>query len=305
MLAAAPTLAPDTTAEILEMLTYARPAWSRTEEDFIARYVEPSGAKPDGFGNYWVRVGQSAVLWSSHTDTVHHAEGRPRVDTIENFAATLESSCLGADCTAGAWVMLEMIRARVPGLYLFHRAEEIGGLGSSYIAKNYAAALAKYKFAVAFDRRGTRSIITHQMGARCASEAFSKSITPMLPPGYRSDDGGSFTDTANYTHIISECTNLSVGYAKEHSPGETLDLRHLLALRDMMVSFDESKLVSERAPNGADDYETRLDYGRFGVARRDDDYRDLLDFCRRDPETAADFLETNGFTVRDLEDWGR
>jgi len=33
-----------------------------------------------------------------------------------------------------------------------------------------------------------------------------------------------YTDTAEFTDIIPECTNRSVGYAREHTQEESLDL---------------------------------------------------------------------------------
>ena len=44
--------------------------------------------------------------------------------------------------------------------------------------------------------------------------------------------GGSFTDSANYTHLIAECTNVAVGYFDQHTAREKFDLewleRHLI-----------------------------------------------------------------------------
>ena len=37
---------------------------------------------------------------------------------------------------------------------------------------------------------------------------------------WKTDTGGSFTDTANYTDIIPECTNLSCGYYNAHTQSE-------------------------------------------------------------------------------------
>lgn len=309
------TTNPDTLAlaRLLDMLTYRRPAGSVTETAFIERFIEPTGAYADEYGNYWLTLGKSRVIWSCHTDTVHAAHGIQEISTQKGLASVRKSSCLGADCTAGAWIMLEMIAANIPGCYVFHRDEETGGRGSSYIEKMYPDILACYDFAIAFDRRGTRSIITHQGGRRGASEAFSASIAPMLPAGYASDPDGLFTDTANYVDHVSECSNLSVGYSREHSPQETLDLMHAMSLRAAMVKFDETRLVSAR-----DKTKEEYDDSRWGGSWLDclpskkrasvttstlDEFRDLLDFCRHNPDAVADFLEAQGFTVRDLDDW--
>lgn len=286
---------------LIEMLTHMRPAKSVAEREFVEKYIAPIGATADEYGNYWHVIGQSKVLWSCHSDTVHAKPGRQKLSVRKMIASANDSSCLGADCTVGVWIMLEMIAAKVPGCYVFHRDEEIGGHGSAFIAEAYPDILKQYDYAIAFDRRGTDSIITHQSGLRGASAAFAASIAPMLPPGYRVDSGGLFTDTANYVDHIAECSNLSVGYMNEHTPRETLDLAHAMRLRKAMIGFDESKLTAERDP-------ARVEYERLAwdwplSSSAWDDRRDLLDFVRRCPDATADFLESNGFTIRDLEDW--
>src|SRR5579863_7536935 len=93
------------TRELLTMLTYMRPHNSATEKEFIKRYIEPTGAKSDGFGNLWLTVGKSPILWSSHTDTVHKKPGTQRVLYGAGIASADNSNCLGADCTTGVWLM--------------------------------------------------------------------------------------------------------------------------------------------------------------------------------------------------------
>lgn len=61
-------------------------------------------------------------------------------------------------------------------------------------------------------------------------------------------DGGVFTDTANYISIIPECTNISVGYDRQHGPHETLDVEHLLELRHAVLCLDWETLPTERDP---------------------------------------------------------
>lgn len=47
------------------------------------------------------------------------------------------SNCLGADCTTGVWLILEMIKARVPGIYVIHNDEEVGCVGASDMIADY------------------------------------------------------------------------------------------------------------------------------------------------------------------------
>ena len=248
----------------VEMLEYKRPAGSKAEKRFIQRFIRPLGAEPDAHGNYWVVIDRpiagggsepSRVMWSSHTDTVHSQGGMQEVliDSVSRNELFADSECLGADCTTGVWIMRQMILAKVPGVYVFHRAEECGGIGSSSIAKRGDKRLSGLLYAIAFDRRGINSIITHQWGGRCCSKEFAESLAPMLPGQYVQDSGGTFTDTANYTEIIPECTNISVGYYDQHTHNETQDLRFAVTLAGKMRQFDETRLVCKRDPS-VDDF---------------------------------------------------
>ena len=303
--------------ELLEMFRTMRPDNSKTETDFCNQWIKPLGAKQDIAGNWLLEINKpdgtrTDVLWSSHTDTVHAKGGRQAVqllgDTISLAPKSKAANCLGADCTTGVWIMREMVLARVPGLYIWHAAEECGGHGSSHIAKKTPETIEGIRFAIAFDRKGKSSVITHQMGLRCCSEDFSASLAAMLPGSYVSDTGGSFTDTANYVDLIGECTNISVGYDRQHTTGETQSLSHALALRAAMLQFDESKLVESRKPGEVDHddlegrYSSWLDRA-FPLGTNDErPASSLLEFIKRYPDMVADLLEQYGVTVDDMYD---
>lgn len=253
----------DSAATLVGMLAYRRPAGSKTERRFIREYIAPLGMTVDKLGNLYKRIGDAPVMWSCHTDTVHRMGGMQTLEVAGNLIGIPKgsiSNCLGADDTAGIWLMREMILAKRPGLYLFHRAEEIGGVGSSHIATKTPELLKGIDCAIAFDRRGTNSVITHQGYGRCCSDAFAASLCEQLMLGYKPDDTGVFTDTANYTDIVGECTNVSVGYFAEHTRDECLDMAHVLALRDALMKVDAAKLTYNRAP-GEDDWQFANDNG--------------------------------------------
>lgn len=304
--------------ELVEMLTYCRPAGTATEEAFIETFLEPLGVFRDEYGNVIKQVGEDPnIMWSSHTDTVHHKEGRVPILIDGNTAKVnpaTGASCLGADCTTGVWLMMEMIRANKPGLYVFHRAEEVGCGGSTHIAEQTPAILTGLDACIAFDRYGTRSIITHQMGERGCSKEFAESLMAQLP-GYQEDDGGSFTDSYSYFHHISECTNLSVGYYHQHSVNETQNLSFAEQLRDWLVALDTSKLVFKRDPN----IQEYLYWGREhsgsswykhycttdpgwdqNIYYRENYERDLSKLVRSYPAEAADLMELYGISVEDF-----
>lgn len=289
-------------ATLFEMLSYKRPAHSIAEEEFIDAFIAPLNPSVDDFGNLWIEVGKgSRVLWSSHTDSVHMTEGRQTVRVKDGEFSALGSSCLGADCAVGVWLMTEMIKAGVPGVYVFHRCEEIGGQGSQFIAENSAHALEAFDYAIAFDRRGLTSVITHQMGRRGCSNAFAESLAPLLPGAYAPDETGVFTDTANYFDHIPECTNISVGYFGEHTRHETQDVAHALALRACLIKFDESKLVAKRVPAPAPIRLRDFSWSRYDELKPSSSrYCDMVSFIEDNAESVADLLEQMGFDLESL-----
>lgn len=252
---------------LVAMLQTARPHKSKAEARFIRQFIDPLGVERDGFGNCILRIpgpGEN-ILWSSHLDTVHHKGGKQNIRKardIVTLAPGSKSNCLGADDSAGVWLMTEMVRAKKPGLYIFHRAEECGGLGSDYIATHTPNLLDGIDSAIALDRRGFGDVITFQM-SRCASDKFAESLAAGLDMNFAPDDTGTFTDTANYTHLIGECTNLSVGYKSQHSHNESLDIGFLCALREKLIALDTSTLVFSREA-GAEDW-GGFGYGNYGL----------------------------------------
>jgi len=259
-----PTL-PAEVGTLLEMLTYCRPHGSRADRDFRARYLLTlPGASVDDHRNVRVDIGESRLLWSSHTDTVHRKSGRQRVEYHAGSGRAMlpprsTSNCLGADDTIGVWIMCEMIRAGVAGQYVFHYGEEAGGIGSRAYAK---AGGPVCDVAIAFDRAGYGDVITHQWGGRTCSDGMAGQIAGVLKAADRrlryAPAHGVYTDTAEYADTVSECTNLSVGYQGQHTSHETADLDFARRLRDAVCRADWSSLVPEREP-GDSGYVSVLD----------------------------------------------
>lgn len=314
--------------ELLRMLAYRRPGGSHTELQFIQDFLTPLGAKSDAWGNRRLTINNADgsapdVLFSSHTDTVHDKAGQQHVVCSKDGYAmtfTKESSCLGADCTTGVWLMRQMALARVPGLYVWHADEERGGLGSSSLAKRDAKSLRGIRFAIAFDRKGLDEVITHQCGTRGASDAFADSLAGILNANgrlsYKPSDDGVFTDTANYTHIVPECCNLSVGYYSQHSSNEKQDVYFADLLLDALLAADWTRLICSRDP--AEREVELFDWRNYGTmggtavqrnawrAHRQSSRKGsalaLADYVALNPEIVADYLETVGTTLSELED---
>jgi hypothetical protein len=292
----------------LEMLEFMRPAGSVHEEAFINRYIKPLNPREDTFGNFIVDIGENPhILWSSHTDTVHRKSGFQRVVVDKNRIVRVkfptESNCLGADCTTGIYIMIEMIKAKVPGRYVFHREEEVGLRGANFIAKQTPELLKGIKAAIAFDRKGTKDIITH-MGHQTCSNNFAESLALALELDYKPSSNGMGTDTKNYTALVPECTNISVGYTGQHTSNETQDLKFLRKLVDRMTKIDVSALVFEREPKEPYTYQPPVrQYGGYqsyqgGYKRK---LETVYDLCADSPHTISRLLMRMGWDFETLE----
>jgi len=191
------------------------------------------------------------------------------------------------------------------GLLAVPFSEEHGGLGSTWLANNRADLLHGYQAAIAFDRKGTSSIITHQ-GSRTCSDAFAMSLSTKLGGTYSCDDTGTFTDTASYEHLIGECTNVSVGYLNNHGPNETLDMLHVVELRDYLVKFDPAGLTYSRTPGDTEEdsweeYNAKQ-YPRLWSNKYEAESFDeaLIELCHDHPASAAKLIEMLGGNASDM-----
>lgn len=281
-----------------QVLSYKRPYGSKSEAEMVANVITsqyPEHTLVGPMENIVIEVGEgSRTLFSCHTDTVHHTEGTQRVRYSSVTAWKNDKEPLGADDGAGVWLLLHMIDAGVPGTYVFHRGEERGGIGSSWMAKHAGEWLAQFDRAVAFDRKGSTSVITHQFGGRCCSDKFAKSLAEALGMKHHPDNTGVFTDTANYTHIIPECTNISVGYNAEHTSLEQLDLTYLFDLAEAVIKVDWEALPTARDITAP---EVSIDDIRDFDDLEGLKYDDLHMLCVDEPDTIA-FLIAEFFDQR-------
>ena len=270
-------------AHILTLLSTQRKAGTKEEEAFVAKHILPLENHPhttqftqDPYGNVFVEVcGGSDKLFTAHTDMIVIPNTKQQVLYDANLMLAYTKDCtLGADDGAGMWLLMEMLDAGVPCWLAFFRAEEVGGLGSQFAAKDNPEFFKSFTHCISFDRRGTGDVITHQSWGRCCSDELAAHLSSALNDhglNYRPNDGGIFTDSANMTDLIAECLNLSCGYNHEHHQEEELDVDHLLRLRDALVKIDWTTMPVKREP-GEEDFKydhSWLNYRSFSGFDRD------------------------------------
>jgi hypothetical protein len=218
--------------------------------EFVLKDKLPKNIQEDEFGNYFLKIGESDVMFTSHLDTSCSKMVKVNHVFEGNIIKTDGKSILGADDKAGVTVMLYMIEKGVPGLYYFFIGEEVGCIGSSMASD---LDLSNYKKCVSFDRRGYNSIITNQMGGNCCSKEFARELSDRLnyinPTfNFKPDPTGILTDSASFMEKIPECTNISVGYFNEHRLNESQDISFLIKLCQSVVKIDWSSLPVKRNP---------------------------------------------------------
>ena len=228
-----------------------------------------TNSQMDDFGNLFIKIGESDVMFTSHLDTATSAYTKVNHVIDGNIIKTDGTSILGADDKAGVTVMLNMIEKQVPGLYYFFLGEEVGCVGSKKVAEKQKVEKIPYiNKVISFDRRGTDSIITFQASSRCCSDKFGEELSKRLNEvestfKYKNDPTGVYTDSAQFVKIYPECTNISVGYYSEHTFSERQDIEHLAKLAEACTKIDWNTLPVERDPSKVE-YSSYGGYGRWG-----------------------------------------
>jgi hypothetical protein len=221
-------------------------------EEILEKYL-PTGIKKDSVGNYFIEIGESTTLFTTHLDTYctdfekvnHVIDG----DIIKTDGKTI----LGGDNKLGMTILLYMIDKGVPGTYYFFLGEEpilSGGLwGSKNALANDRDYFKKFKRAIAFDRKEKGSVVTRQKARPCCSSDFANALSKALTDnGVESnpDSKAYYTDTATFLDVIPECTNISAGGYREHYKDEWVDLSYTKMVADAACKLDWEALPTNR-----------------------------------------------------------
>ncbi len=229
-----------------------------TGELLACQYLEAHGFEPvtlDGeIAAYVAGDPQSRLAFMAHIDTVHSGSDAPHqeVELNEDLWTLAESSCtydncLGADDAAGVAILLELQNSLADQVrFIIHRGEECGLIGAyKMIHHPWGQDL---RWAISLDRKGTRDVVRTQRGVQTASDEFTEWLAERLSDEMGtpwSPADGVFTDSAAYDDGRCECTNLSVGYQRAHSPNESLEHSFVVRLCEALP-----KVGFENAPHG-------------------------------------------------------
>ena len=280
---------------LFNILETRRPSGSMSEAKFAARLISYASTLAtldfiDEAGNISFVTSPSETIFAAHLDTVSSGDANvPNTLITSGHIVTAENHQLGADDGAGIYILLELMRHKVPGRFVFTRGEEVGGLGARYLADNFD--FSPYKRSICFDRAGTSEIITVQGGERLASSEFAEALSVAFQEQdllYVESDRGVFTDNALWGDKVPCNVNLSCGYFSQHSKNEHLDLTHLEALAAAVIKIDWEALPTCREPGIVDD---------LVFAATDKEWQEA---CVKASRGDFKFFQEQGFRIKDL-----
>ena len=203
----------------------------------------------DDHGNFIRDIGDSQTMFASHIDTADRAKTRVRRVVQGDYIMTDKATLLGADDRAGMAVMLHLMRNNIPGKYVFFVGEEAGRVGSVFAERGGISD--KMERIICWDRFGTKSIVTHQMGQRSCSDEFAFSLAEAYAKQGMTlelDEGGTYTDSYTFIDTVPECTNISIGYFGQHTVNEVQDARFLVDMAEASLGVPWDALPTQRDP---------------------------------------------------------
>lgn len=221
-------------------------------ESKLEKYL-PNGYEKDSIGNYFIQIGNSETLFTTHLDT--YCKEYEKVNHVidGNIIKTDGTTILGGDNKLGMSILLYMIDKNIPGTYYFFLGEEpilSGGLwGSRNALASHTEFFSKFKRAIAFDRKQMGSVVTRQKARFCCSNEFVDVLCKELSNlGIESipDHKAYYTDTATFLDTIPECTNISAGGWNEHSKTEWVDIAYTYAVAQAACEVKWEELPTNR-----------------------------------------------------------
>ena len=274
------------------LLSTKRPNYSKGIQGVINHIINlaPKGSlvKTDKLGSLWIdtRTETSRTMFAAHLDTVERQgiEGKIPIEiTPSGIVRSVNANAvMGVDDGGGVAMIVSLMLAGIPALYLFTQGEECGGLPAKFAVND--PWIHDLDRCIAFDRKGTTDIVANQARGILASRTFVEDLAKRLNMGH-SWAIGSYTDSSEFFNQIKEIVNISIGYNTNHTAMETLDYNYFKALRMACLALDWETLPTiggdkSAGRNTASKYwgGGRMYTGRAGYATDlygDDDYYDL------------------------------
>ena len=188
--------------------------------------------------SYIFGKGDLPVLLVAHMDTVHDSLPT-RIYFDEDNGSIWSPQGIGGDDRCGVYSILYILNyfakngGKLPSV-LFTTQEEVGCIGASVAAKDLKDHfISRIKFAIELDRRGENDCVFYA----CANKEFQKMV----------ESHGFVTAIGSSSDIARICpawdiagVNLSIGYEKEHSKLETVNVDWMMATVEKAIKLVKS-----------------------------------------------------------------
>jgi hypothetical protein len=212
----------------VDVLPLLNEVLTTTEADLQIKLVDfltSLGYEPtfvnQGSESYIYAVGKEPWLLVAHTDTVLPTPPQLFVQNElfgDNLFLLSGKGGLGADDRAGVAAMIIYLAAGLRPSIFLPSGEERGGLGSKAFIKNDMNVFAdKINFMIQFDRQSTKDAVQYTDTNQSLMNIFIERhfVTAI----------GSYTDISDLMPALGVSgLNLSIGYDKQHTASETLDV---------------------------------------------------------------------------------
>lgn len=187
---------------------------------------------------YIYAEGDIPIALVAHMDTVFDSTRRyePTVyyDRVKNVMCCPDGA--GFDDKAGVFAIIQILRKGLRPHIILTTDEEIGGAGASAIAK-LECPFKDLRYLIQLDRRGAIDCVFYS----CDNIAFIDYVETF---GF-AEAIGSFSDISTICPAWKIAgVNLSIGYYDEHSKSEILNVGHMLATIDRVITM----LTEEEIP---------------------------------------------------------
>jgi hypothetical protein len=179
--------------------------------------------------NYLYAKGKLPVMLVAHVDTIHKTKPHKIYYDYDENVIWSPDGC-GGDDRCGVYSILQIIKHFKPHV-LFTNYEETGGIGARMFSKTHNCPN-DLSYIIELDRRGNQNAVYYD----CGNKAFKGYINSF---GFTTHYG-TFSDIS----IISPqwdiaSVNLSIGYYREHTHEEYINLNHMSDTIDKVVKILE------------------------------------------------------------------